>query len=89
MKIQISYYDPRVTELPVINNQNMTVIANNSEEYEAHIAALTNPERGITNITEEQLPDEPQLKYTDKEIRDYNETMLELTGYIPDSEVAQ
>lgn len=86
---KISYFDPRCPELPVVDGQNITVIANNDEEYDSIMATITNPERGITNITEEELPDDQQPKYTDKEIRDYNETMLELTGYIPDSEVAQ
>ena len=58
MKKQISYYDPRCPELPVTDGCNMTVIATGEDEYNAHMAALGNPERGITNIAEEDLPDD-------------------------------
>ena len=90
MKLQISYFDPLVTEIkPNDLGQNMVVIANNQDEYDSIMDAITNPKRRITNITEEQLPDEPQPKYTDKEIRDFNEAWLEQTGYIPESEVTE
>jgi len=57
---KISYYDPRCPELEVNEQgQNMTVEANNQDEYEAHMTAITNPEREITNVTEEDLPPLP------------------------------
>jgi hypothetical protein len=60
MRKQISYYDPHYPELEVDENgQNMTVEANSQEEYDAHMAAITDLERGISNITEADLPDEP------------------------------
>ena len=56
MRIQISYFDPSCPELKVVDGQNMTVIANNQDKYDSIMASITDPEREITNITEEELP---------------------------------
>ena len=56
MKKQITYFDPRVTENDP-GGELMTVIATSQEEMGAIMAAITNPERGITNISEwEDVP---------------------------------
>jgi hypothetical protein len=57
MRKAISYYDPRCPELKKNKQgQNMfgdnAVIATSQEDYDSTMASITNPERGITNITE-------------------------------------
>ena len=80
MRTQISYFDPRCPELEVVDGQNMTVITNNQDECDAIMASITDPERGITNITEEELPPLPH-KLTQDEIAEFVGTWLEVTGY--------
>jgi len=70
MRRSISYFDPRCPELEVVDGRNMTVITNNEQEYTATMAVLNDPERGITNIVEEDLPDLPPDTdgFTDREM---------------------
>jgi len=82
MRKQITYFDPRCPELEVDEHgRNMTVITNNQEEYDAVMASLNDPERGITNITTEELEplfDEREFLLglagisTNKETEDFN-----------------
>ena len=80
MRKSISYFDPTAPELEVVDGQNMTIIANNQDEYDSIMASITNPEREITNITEEELPPLPH-KLTQDEIAEFVSTWLEETGY--------
>ena len=69
MKKQITYTEPIPqfedgvrTDVPTT----FTVIANTHDEYDAHMAAITNPARRISDIAEEDLPeDEVELSDTD------------------------
>ena len=51
MKKQITYFDPRVTERDP-TGEHMTVIVNSQAEMDRNMAAITDPERGITDIGE-------------------------------------
>jgi hypothetical protein len=64
MRKQIKYSEP----IPQFNNkgkalkpkiEQFTVFSNNQSEYDAIMTAITDPERGITNIIESDLFDEP------------------------------
>ena len=71
-----------------INNQTFLGLHSaviKDDEYDAFMESLNG--REVTNIVVEDVPDEPQHKYTDEEVRDAMETWLEATGYIPNSEV--
>ena len=68
MKKQITYTEPIPqfedgvrTDIPTT----FIVIANSQDEYDAYMAAITNPARGITDIVEEDLPDEIEFSDTD------------------------
>ena len=69
MKKQITYIEqiPEFTDgvwsdVPT----EFTIIANNQVEYDAHMTAITNPARGITDIAEEDLSeDEAELTNDD------------------------
>ena len=66
MRKAISYFDPECPELTT-NKQSQNVfgdnaiIAKSQEEYDNIMADINNPERGITNITEIDLPDQPDV----------------------------
>jgi len=88
MRRSISYFDPRCPELEVVDGRNMTVITNTQEEYDATMAVLNDPERGITNIIEEDLPPlSTDEKYTPQERLDFLEEWMDQIGYVPNSEV--
>ena len=73
-----------------INNQTFLGLHSaviKDDEYDAFMESLNDPEREVTNIVVEDVPDEPQLKYTDSEMRDFTEEWMRQTGYVPDSEV--
>ena len=80
---QITYNAPMQ-----INNQTFLGLHSaviKDDEYDAFMESLNG--REVTNVVVKDVPDEPQHKYTDEEVRDAMETWLEATGYIPNSEV--
>ncbi len=81
------YFDQTTHEYDYSRSQKYTVTARSQDEYDAHMAALSNPARGITDISvEEAPPDIDDLKTllagTDYKAVKYAE------GLIPDDEYA-
>lgn len=54
---QITFFDPRCTDAEHPEGQQLTVTATTADEYAANMAAILDPARGITLISEEDLPD--------------------------------
>ena len=63
MHREIKYFDPRATSAEYPAGQYISVVVKSVAEYDDIMAILMNPERGITDIQETDLPPIRESRY--------------------------